>query len=103
MNQNQAMQRIAPSIDQLTDPGRQIGQVEQVLASLQSTTSETERLIAEVTSRLTSVLRAEPPVPASPEKPQEYMVEMASALRSTLNLARNNNERLQSILDRVEL
>lgn len=104
MSQNQAVMNRNPAQDPSGTP-RQIGQVEQMQSALHSAVSETERLIAAVTSRLNIILRAEPPLACDTNKlpPQEYMVEMASALRSTLDLANSNNERLQSILSRAEL
>lgn len=85
---------------------RPLGQVEQMQSALHASTSETERLIAAIASRFSIVLRSDSPsavCDASKLPPQEYMVEMASALRSTLQLSQSNNERLQSILNRAEL
>jgi len=98
------MNTITRSADQIGGPVRPVGQVKNWIANLREVAEQNDRLAHEIEERLNGVVTPEPPLsPATKDAPNEPLVETADNIRQiTQSLDRTNN-RLRSLLGRIEL
>ncbi len=101
---NQIPQSLTQNIGRAEQIAIQPSQVQQWTSNLSETADQTSRLITELESRIHMVTRPEGPTAnVTKDAPLESLVETAGSLREITQNLETSNNRLRSLLGRIEL
>jgi len=81
----------------------QPSQLAEQIRNLQAVTEEAHSLTAALENKTSAVTRQEIEAPTNKTAPQEHLVPIAEAIRDVVQAIDANNNRLRSLLGRIEL